>query len=313
MWFLNNLDIHLYNEEIVLRGERDTASGHTLRGYVLLNLRNSSKITSLQLTLQGIACIPSESSEIFVQHKIEFLEETDVTKSFESGTYMYQFELPFTGDQPETVNSRNGSIKYMLKAVAKREGFPFQSDLKCERPIKVQRIHSMDQNEMDPQELLKFGEIQGELGFTIYSNSNSYQPGQDIGLKVGTKLFNPRSRIESIQACIIEVVKYHTKNGNIKSTKRPLAETIKYEDLRKRQPAIDLNLLQIPVNLDIQPDCKNAFLSISHSIEVQICLLSSLGAKKYILVRTPIHLSNKEVDTLPLYTSITLDSPPAYC
>ncbi|ORX99863.1 hypothetical protein K493DRAFT_392993 [Basidiobolus meristosporus CBS 931.73] len=312
MWFGNNLHIHLYNEAVVLRGDRDTASGHILRGYVTLSLRNTSKFSSLEISFQGVASIPGESSETFLHQQTQVLNETETKKAFSSGTYIYQFEFSLMGDQPETIHSRNGSIKYMLKAVATKEGFPFQTDLKAEREIQVQRIQSLDANEMDSQELLKLGEIQGELGFTIYSSSNSYQPGQEVPLKIGTKLLNTKSRIESIQACIVEVSKYHTKHGTIKSSKRPLVDTIRYEDLRRRNPNRHQNTLKIPVDSGIQPDSKSDYLSVSHSIEVQICMLSSSGVKKYILIRNQIHLTHKDSDVLPPYISLPADCPPIY-
>ncbi|KAK9765485.1 hypothetical protein K7432_006138 [Basidiobolus ranarum] len=312
MWYNSNLHIHLFNEQIVFRGCRDTASGHALRGYLLLSLRGINKITSIQLSLQGVASVPSETTEIFLQHNVEFLEVTQNPKSFHSGTYMYHFELPLTGDLPESVNSRNGCIQYSLKAVAKREGFSLQSELLHERSVYISRVHSIDFDDINSQELLKFGEIHGELGFTIYSNSNSYQPGQEVNLNIGTKLLNTTSKIESIQACIVEAVRYRTKNGDIKSTKRPLIETIKYEDLRKYKPTVHSNSIQILIDSSIQTDCKSDMLSLSHLIEIQICLLNGSGMKKYILVRTPIHISNKEEDTLPLYSLSTPTSPPAY-
>ncbi|ORX84516.1 hypothetical protein K493DRAFT_307433 [Basidiobolus meristosporus CBS 931.73] len=312
MWANNNLHVHLFSDEVVFRGCQDSATGQALRGYVQLDLRSASKIHSLQLYLQGVVMIPFERPEIFVQHRIEFLESTQQTKGFSCGTYVYHFELPLAGDLPESVQSRDGAIKYLIKAVAKREGFSLQSEMKHERLVRIRRIHSTAVDDINSQELLKFGEVRGEIGFTIYSDSNSYQPGQQVLLNIGTRLLNDKSKIESLRICIIEAVRYCTKNGSIKSIKRPLPNTLHYVDLRKHNPPVHSNRVQMPIDQNAQPDCKSPFLKLTHLIEIQISILSSSGTKKYVVVRTPLQICDKEDEFLPSYQPGCQELPPRY-
>ncbi|KAL0075699.1 hypothetical protein J3Q64DRAFT_1769164 [Phycomyces blakesleeanus] len=126
--------INVESPEIVLHGSIEESAGVILRGSVVLNCTETTKIRSISLKFQGKAKVHwsegigshqhhYKEEKVIIEHDWHFLQPTRKSYHLSEGHYKWDFELPLPGDLPETVDHQMGSVYYTLKAVAERPTF----------------------------------------------------------------------------------------------------------------------------------------------------------------------------------------------
>ncbi|KAI9259318.1 hypothetical protein BY458DRAFT_517452 [Sporodiniella umbellata] len=141
--------INVASEEIVLLGHPDEAAGKMLQGSLSLNLPESIKVKSVNLSFIGKMKVSwsegvghqqhfHKQGRTIIAHRWEFVgNEQKKSVGLKSGKHCWAFEILLPGDLPQTLASDVGIVCYRLKATVERSAF-VQNTVK-KKTIKILR------------------------------------------------------------------------------------------------------------------------------------------------------------------------------
>ncbi|KAJ2841840.1 hypothetical protein J3B02_005762, partial [Coemansia erecta] len=127
------LEIALEKPELLVRGSFDEAAPVMLSGKLIVHLQETIRVRSLKLTFNGRidtfvsqsaggGSVKDEHREILA-HEWTFLESQRPPVLWGPETKSFDFDLLVQGDNPETVNTALGKIRYQLQATLERTSF----------------------------------------------------------------------------------------------------------------------------------------------------------------------------------------------
>ncbi|ORX95488.1 hypothetical protein K493DRAFT_301445 [Basidiobolus meristosporus CBS 931.73] len=317
MWYNNSISLQLQSDSIVLHGANDSAPGQMLRGSVHLDIQCRTKISSITVVFKGVASNQhlKPNHDIFYHKEVEFLRTIEVAKDFSPGHYIYHFEIPFPGDLPETTGSSLASVRYKISAVAKRNGLA--KNLKDTREVKVLRLTLPTTEIEESQSLLRFGELESELAFCIFSPSVVYSPDNEIPIQIGVDSFKTDLKASEIKATIYEVARSPTQNGKPKTKRTKIRETSSKWNT-KSCGKMWIQPIVLPANKDTEKvlsDRDNDYVSVHHELNISILLVKGDTIRKRIVIRTSLQFVDAEaleaVRSLPCYEQ-SMETPPCY-
>ncbi|CAO3639435.1 unnamed protein product [Cunninghamella blakesleeana] len=130
------LDVELEKEHLVMYGLSNESSGCVLRGVFNIHFKQPTKVKSIILRFIGTLHISwtqsygngrdqyFEDEKVLVNHQWTLFTPPSSLKkayTFNAGTYSYEFELPLSGDLPETIKvGHYYNVQYRLKALIQR-------------------------------------------------------------------------------------------------------------------------------------------------------------------------------------------------
>ncbi|ORX89559.1 hypothetical protein K493DRAFT_305670 [Basidiobolus meristosporus CBS 931.73] len=325
MWPANSISLCLQSETIVLHGTSESAPGQILRGSATLDIQYQTKISSITVVFKGTAYASTsmlmlsvgskQSRDVFYQREIEFLRTIEVAKNFSPGQYIYHFEIPFSGDLPESISSSLSHIKYVTTAVAKRGGFA--KNLKDSKVVNVLRLSQPVSEVEESQSLVRFGELESELAFCIFSPSIVYSPDNDIPIQIGVDSFKTDVKVSEVQAAIYEVIKATSQDGRFKVRRSKIREascrwnTKSYGKMWIQPITLTAN----KKSTEVFSDRENDYVTVHHELNVIITLVKRSNIRKRIIVRTSLQFVDSEAlriaKALPCYEQ-SLVAPPCY-
>ncbi|KAK9727671.1 hypothetical protein K7432_001654 [Basidiobolus ranarum] len=317
MWTNNSINVHLQSENIVFHGTSESASGQMLRGSVTLDIVSRTKISSIKLIFKGIASTlnSKQDNDVFFQKELEFLRAVDEAKDFLPGLYKYNFEIPLSGELPESMHSSLSHIRYTITTVAKRNGF--SKNLKDKKEVNIQRLSVSTSEIEESQPLFKFGELESELAFCLFAPSAIYSPGDDIPIKVGVESFKEDTEVSGIHGTIHEVAKYPTQDGKFKCKRSKIREaSINWNTKSCGQMWIQpVTLMANKKSEKTVSDRENHYVSIQHELTIVITLVKQERIRKRIVIRTSLQFVDSNAleaaKSLPCYDD-SLVVPPCY-
>ncbi|KAI9486917.1 MAG: hypothetical protein EXX96DRAFT_517266 [Benjaminiella poitrasii] len=148
---LQQSDFHINTEtdHIILHGNIDESAGVMLRGSVVLNCHETTKVRSITLKFIGKAKVDwteglgshqrhYKEEKTLIKHEWSFLRPNRKTYHLPVGHYKWDFELPLPGDLPESVDHELGQVYYRLKAVVDRP--TFSMNYNDRKQLRVSRV-----------------------------------------------------------------------------------------------------------------------------------------------------------------------------
>ncbi|KAI8638926.1 hypothetical protein BD408DRAFT_393256 [Parasitella parasitica] len=141
--------IHLDDDQVILHGSAEESAGVILRGSIILNCHEQTKVKSITLKFTGTTSVNwteglgSHQKHYRAERKIlekewTYLKLKKKAHHLCQGQYKWEFELPLPGNLPESVNHEMGQVRYRLKAYCDRPAFSMNYVDK--RIIKVTRL-----------------------------------------------------------------------------------------------------------------------------------------------------------------------------
>ncbi|KAJ1839194.1 hypothetical protein LPJ73_006845, partial [Coemansia sp. RSA 2703] len=141
-----SLEIVLDKPELLVRGSFDEAAPVMLSGKLVVHLHEHIRVRSLKLTFSGrIDTFVSQSSggssskdehREFIAHTWTFLEPQKAPVAWGPESKAFPFDLLVPGDNPETVHTTLGKVRYHLQATLERTAFHANLTASVDVPVK---------------------------------------------------------------------------------------------------------------------------------------------------------------------------------
>ncbi|KAK9764481.1 hypothetical protein K7432_007972 [Basidiobolus ranarum] len=328
----SRIQIRLSENHLILNGARAESAGCVLRGSVVLNLPSSRRVKKIWLNFSGrIQLGWTEGHHIhnvkrsIIDHTWTFLDAGKKSKTLASGQHVFDFELPLSGDIPETVRTERGIIEYVLTAHVERPRF--HTNYFATRNVFIKRQVSSTATEL--MESVVISDLwEHKLAYEFFVPYRAFGEGESI--TVGFKLHPlvEGLQVQRVSCSLKEYVRYESNDGN---SHRIHSHQICFdEDFRPRRITEMIEkqtTLVVPKALEmVQYDCDTDLIQIKHKLKAQIEVVEPNGTLTKILAAIPILIIpgslEEALDCLPTYElGIPLPSyesiraphlPPAY-
>ncbi|ORX66397.1 hypothetical protein K493DRAFT_364579 [Basidiobolus meristosporus CBS 931.73] len=314
MW----LDIRLSQNTLILLGSRNESAGSVLHGVVHLNLKRETCIDFVSLKLKGKAetfwpsafvanPLANYERQNLVLYTWDLLPAKDGPFTLPPGEHQYPFEFVFNGFLPESVQIKNGQVKYKLVAALGR-GL-LKPNLICERELKVCRfaqpsVFNTTYPIVDTWENM--------LDYTIFISHQVISLFDSLSVFLTFLPKNPEVRVKGITFELMEnLTLRQTKSGKSQVDTRWYTLNSKLEETRfsySRSYAVTF-----PPTEKIHFDCSTELIEISHKLQARVTF-SAGKTVNAIVIKVPLSIMAASLETMsenpPRYDQIPL---PASC
>ncbi|KAK9717432.1 hypothetical protein K7432_006214 [Basidiobolus ranarum] len=316
MFNRNSLSINLENDHIILRGSSQESAGYVVRGYLLLQLCQPTKIKSIELTFLGHALIHETKpyKNTIIEKKWDFIESSDMPCLFKKGRYEYHFEMPLNGNIPESVSTQKGYVGYQFKAIVRKTGL--RTSIESEQNVSVQRSLGPMSVDLEPS-LIRTGDVQGQMKFYVVIPCSGFITGQDIPVMLGIRPMSRGIKVFKVYFRLMEATRYRTFFEEWSDTHEEKIDEVSCVWRPKLSGWWEQALtLKIPKNgTSVRADSKSRYIHLWHFIEVQIRLIDLSRKKRFLTVHVPVHIFSEKLkesdEVLPPYEA-ALAKPPDY-
>ncbi|ORX64512.1 hypothetical protein K493DRAFT_294657 [Basidiobolus meristosporus CBS 931.73] len=327
MFGRNSLSIHLENNHIILRGTSQESAGYVLRGFLLLQIHQPTRIKSIELNFIGqaliqdllIKLIPLETKpykRTIVEKNWCFTgdsaTESEEPRIYQKGKYEYHFEMPLHGNIPQSIHTPKGNISYQFKAIARKSGF--RTSLECDCSVHVERSFGPLPTDLETS-LIRTGDVQGQMKFSVALPCCNFTTGQQIPIMLGIRPLSRGIKVFKVNIRLKETVRYRTFFEDWSDTHEERIDETSCIWRPKvsgwwEQPLV----LKIPKGQSsVRADNKSRYIHLWHFIEVQINLVDLTRKKRYLTVQIPIHIFSEKLieseEALPVYEATPVQPP----
>ncbi|CAG8720890.1 26767_t:CDS:2 [Gigaspora margarita] len=233
-------------ETITMHGTPQESAGNVLRGRLVLELCEVTKIKSIKLTFQG---------------------KSKVVWQGAPGNYNWGFELVLPGSLPETIaGCDHGSIEYKLKAIAERHSFAL--NLNTRQKITLQRCSFL--NSEDALDTVVANTWTDRVVYDFSVDSKTLTLGDDISLSLDIKPLNQSLRVREYSCTFNECISY-----SVGTHKRSISKTlnsVRGDNLHWNDYLwTDSLKIKIPKSKTIcHYDTDNSIIQITHELRLSI-------------------------------------------
>ncbi|CAG8520817.1 11145_t:CDS:2 [Dentiscutata heterogama] len=293
-------------ETITMHGSPQESAGNALRGRLVLELSEATKIKSIKLSFQGKSKVvwhgdstskfQSEEKIIF-QHDWVFLQQKKY-HVLEPGNHHWDFELVLPGSLPETITGcDHGSIEYKLKAIAERHSLAL--NLNARQKITLQRCSFL--NSEDALDTVVSSTWTDKVVYDLSVDSKTLTLGDEISLSMDLNPLNQSLRIHEYSLSFNECVSYTV--GSHKRTVSKTLKNIRGETLHWNEHLWSDSLkIRIPESKEIcHYDSDNSIIQISH--ELKLSIIFAIDENRFIELRAAlpivITLNNDDMELPP--------------
>ncbi|CAG8487706.1 16136_t:CDS:2 [Cetraspora pellucida] len=301
-----SFQIIVERDNIIMHGAPQESAGNVLRGKLVLELSEVTKIKSIKLTFQGKSKVvwhgdslsPFQSEEkIVFQHEWVFLEPKKY-HILESGKHYYDFEVILPGSLPETVEGcEQGSIEYKLKAVAERH---LALNLNARQKITLQRCTLL--NLEDALDTVVSNLWTDKVIYDLSVDSKTFTLDDEISFSIDLTPLNESIRIHEYVTSLSESVSYNI--GTKKRASTRAVSTVKGNKLNwNGERWSDLIKIRIPKTKNAcLYDTDNSIIQISHQLRLSIVFMVYESRLVELRATLPIIITLKKDDMeLPAY------------
>ncbi|ORX97988.1 hypothetical protein K493DRAFT_184819, partial [Basidiobolus meristosporus CBS 931.73] len=279
--------IQLREDVLTMHGSPEESVGTVLSGSLVFNVAELTKVKSLSLKFEGKLEIKgAKESKTVTQHVWTFLEPQRNPHTLHPSKHIFDFELPLSGDLPESVKVNFGKIVYRLVAVVKRPGL--FKDIKTKRNITIQRTPLPSMEEYSNSSTV-MGTWNHRLDYSVCASSPSYTFGDTIPVNVTLR---PKAghypfRILKVKATLNEYTLYRPSGSFTTSTRvEEISENV--HDCFDTESGYVSETIKVPIPRIARSDCLTNFINVSHKLSVQICMIDCYRRQKTLYSNIPI-------------------------
>ncbi|ORY04403.1 hypothetical protein K493DRAFT_205760 [Basidiobolus meristosporus CBS 931.73] len=308
------VEIRLPENHLILNGARSESAGCVLRGSLVLNFPGSRRVKKIWLNFSGQAQLSWNEGQyvhrahnvkrIIVDHTWTFLDVGKKSRTLASGQHVFDFELPLSGDIPETVRTEHGAIEYLLTAHVERPRF--RTNYYSTRSVFIKRQVSSMATEL-MQSVVISDLWEDKLAYEFSVPYRAFGEGESITVGFRLHPLVEGLQVERVSCSLKEYVRYESNGTN---SHRVHSHQICFdEDFRPRritELVEKQTTLVVPKALEmIQYDCETDLIQIKHKLKAQIEVVEPNGTLTKILAAIPILIIpgslEEALDCLPKY------------
>ncbi|KAF7729578.1 hypothetical protein EC973_004253 [Apophysomyces ossiformis] len=327
----NCLKIHLENHTLILRGRADESAGCVLRGCVMLQLREKTRLKSLTLKFSGRMKVqwnengqinrwssrslpistPAGSSHThrkvdlsIMEHEWLFLPPSDKWHVILPGQYVYPFELILPGDLAESVtDSPYGSVLYKLKAVAERP--PLHANFVDRQQLAL--VRHIAPHFYDLPLRLANNHWSNTMAYEIIVPKRSFCRAETIPIEFSVRPHVPGEIHVRYLSCILKeyttfITRYDQQHAAFSEprTETRIVQFCRNEHFPDEGPEWHkTERLSVPRAIQaVHCDTDNAFYRIEHKLLFTMALVDNYGRQAEMRAAVPITITHGAYDRL---------------
>ncbi|GAA5801135.1 hypothetical protein EDC94DRAFT_616074 [Helicostylum pulchrum] len=314
----SDFHINVENEHILLHGNVDESSGVMLRGSVVLNCHETTKVRSISLKFVGKAKVDwteglgshqrhYKDEKTIIKHEWSFLPPNKKTYHLPQGHYKWDFELPLPGDLPESVQNELGQVYYRLKATVERPTFLINYNDK--KMLRVSRVLLPSSLELT-QSLVISNVWVDKISYDISVPTKVFSMGSLIPITFALVPIAQDLRIRSV-SCVLK--EYTTLSADEHSKME--GKVINHLRDESFDGWTKTELLPVPdfQSRLIQPDSSCDLIKIKHKLKFTVSLTNADGHISELRAAIPIIISEvspeEDENALPAYEDAWKSAP----
>ncbi|CEP09004.1 hypothetical protein [Parasitella parasitica] len=309
-------DFHIYTEteHIILHGTVDESAGVMLRGSVVLNCHETTKVRSITLKFIGKAKVNwteglgshqrhYKEEKTIIKHEWSFLPSNRKTYHLPEGHYKWDFELPLPGDLPESVEHDLGQVYYRLKAVVERP--TFSMNYNDRKMLRVSRVLLPSSLELT-QSLVISNVWTDKLSYDISVPSKVYSMGSLIPITFALVPIAPDLQVRSV-SCVLKEYTTLAAEDHSKMEGKVIRHLRDENFASGPDPWTKTELLPVPdfTSHLVQTDSFCDLIKIKHKLKFTVSLTNADGHISELRAAIPVVIAEispeEDENALPAY------------
>ncbi|KAJ2452169.1 hypothetical protein EV183_003096 [Coemansia sp. RSA 2336] len=282
-----HLEIKLDQPELLLRGSFDEAAAVLLSGRLIVHLNEVIKVRSLRLTMTGRidtflnqnlvdASVCKDTHRSFFDHTWQFLAPQKHPEQWGPQQREYPFDIYVPGDNPETIHTALGKVRYQLQATLERTGF--HTNLAASREVLVKRgpMPGAPWALALMESIEAAGQWQEQLEYRVSVPTRSLKDGEVFQTKFEVEPRAKGLQLVSVGVLIKEYVRYYSSAGTpLHRFTRIVARNENYispQGVCSVQPRAPYDCLQLvdTANIHIPLATQEAFGFIQYDVTTEL-------------------------------------------
>ncbi|ORX91001.1 hypothetical protein K493DRAFT_339630 [Basidiobolus meristosporus CBS 931.73] len=285
--------ILVLEDNLVMLGAAEESAGCVLRGCLMLDLSETTKLKTVRLSFEGKVKLSSHKSscdigshqELLISHAWTFLDTADKPTKLAAGKYKYNFELPLKSELPPSMQVEGGAIEYKLKGVAEKAGL--FGNLTAEKKIHIHRLFSLWS--FSQTHASSKGTCKDRFDYELTISKNFFHPKESIDITVSIDPLITGLRVKNVCWGIVQNTSYHVPS---KGDFGPWGKVITRVSHKTQVPVGDdfqkTWSLAIPDKKIMSYDGQSSFIKVEHRITAKIEILDAYGARSKIRTSLPV-------------------------
>ncbi|KAI9275774.1 hypothetical protein BDA99DRAFT_457465 [Phascolomyces articulosus] len=304
--------INLETDHVILHGTEDESAGVILRGSVVLDCHEHTKVKSIVLKFQGRSKVSwteghgshqrhYKEERTIIEHEWSFMPHKRKAYHLSEGIYKWDFELPLPGDLPSTIRHDLGQVYYRLKAVAERPAFSMNYTAK--RNVLLSRLMLPSSLELN-QSVVISNEWTDKLSYNISVPRKVFSCGSPIPIFFDLIPIANELTVRSISCSLKEYITLSTQEHS-KSEGRVVHHTHDHHFSNASDRWTTTEVLTVPSEQAIQSDLHSDLIKIKHKLKFTVSLMNADGHISELRAAIPIIIASvapeEEANELPAY------------
>ncbi|KAJ1729842.1 hypothetical protein LPJ61_003327 [Coemansia biformis] len=333
-----HLEIVLDKPELLVRGSLDEATAAVLSGRLVVHLHEAIRVRSLRLTFTGrvdtflnqelvpVAVARDEHRE-FLCHEWQFLAPQKPPAVWGPQPKVFPFELVVRGDNPETVNTALGKVRYQLQATLERTAFHANLAAAVDVPLKRGPQEGAPWALALMESIESIGAWDEQLNYRISVPSRSFKDGELFHARFELEPRIKGLRLVSVGVLVKEYMRYYHNGTALHRFARVVARNENYitqtgsctMQPRKAEACMDLvdsTTVRIPLAVPeayngVQYDVLTDLIEVRHRLKFLIKVRDRNMLIHSIFVAVPVAImpvkAREEDSLLPRYETAVLN------
>ncbi|KAJ2806018.1 hypothetical protein H4R20_001851 [Coemansia guatemalensis] len=334
-----HLEIVLDKPDLLVRGSFDEATPALLSGRLIVHLSEPIRVRSLRMVFNGRIdtflnqtlvsnSVAKDEHREFGNHEWEFLKPQKPSVIWGPESKVFPFDLWVPGDNPETIVTALGKVRYMLQATLERTSFHVNLTAAVEVPVKRGPMPGAPWALALMESIEAVGQWEEQLDYRVSVPTRSLKDGELFHTQFELQPRTKGLKLIAAGVLIKEYVRYYSSSGeSLHKFARVVARNENYispAGVCTVQPRradncmnlVDATSVQIPLAIpeaygNIQYDVITDLIEVRHRIKFLIKVRDTNMLIHSIFIAVPVTIMpvNARDDSciLPRYESAILN------
>ncbi|KAI8876883.1 hypothetical protein K501DRAFT_231270 [Backusella circina FSU 941] len=307
--------IHLEEDNLILRGSTDESAGVMLRGSIILNCYEQTKVKTIALKLTGKANVHwtegrsshqkhNKAERVIISKELVFLPLKKKSHHLFQGQYKWDFEFPLPGNLPQSLDHEMGQVSYRLRAICERP--TFSANYIDKKDVTITRLMLPTSLELTQQVVIS-NVWADKIMYNISIPSKVFSIGKVVPISFSLTPIAPNLKILAIFCALKEYTTCSTLDSHITNGKV-------ISDIKDEHIVVDgatgetskTELMHIPADpRHVRFDTSSELITVKHKIKFTVSLQNEDGHISELRAAIPVVIApillEEDLNALPSY------------